>query len=275
MEIALACTWHPRGELARLREYLAFLRGRYAGIRLVLPPEAKVEPGAMEALRELGFALGSRTPGKNPDQTSELLASHTQDWSWGRYLAVQLALELPATHIQYADFDRLLRWVETRPAEWREVVAAIPTCDCLVVGRSEAAYQTHPQALIQTEAISNRIVSYLVGKAMDVSAGSKGFSRKAAEFLIANSQPGHALGTDGEWPVLLARAGFTIEYVAVDGLDWESADRYREQAADAHSQRSAAEAYDADPANWEHRVQVALEIVRAAQEANEKTLERI
>jgi hypothetical protein len=129
--------------------------------------------------------------------------------------------------------------------------------------------------LIQTEAISNRIVSYLVGKAMDVSAGSKGFSRKAAEFLIANSQPGHALGTDGEWPVLLARAGFTIEYVAVDGLDWESADRYRERAADAHSQRSAAEAYDADPANWEHRVQVALEIVRAAQEANEKTLERI
>jgi hypothetical protein len=274
MSVVLGSTWRPRGELARFRKYLAMLREVYTGIRLVLPPVEEIEPQASETLWELGFELEWRSAVQSQGQAVELLAASTPDWSWGRHLALQQALEVPAEHIQYADFDRLLRWVETRPEEWRETVAAIPAWDCLIIGRTPAAYRTHPQALIQTEAISNRVVSYLVGKDMDVSAGSKGFSRAAVEFLLANSQPGHALGTDGEWPVILHRAGFSIEWVAVDGLDWESADRYRDRAADLHSQRSAAEAYDADPANWAHRVQVALEIVQYAQGASERTLEK-
>lgn len=275
MGITLASTWNPRGELARFRKSLAELRETYAGIRIVLPPEASIEPQVIETIQALGFELQSGPQGASPDAQPELLAASTTEWGWGRYQALQLALEIPATHIQYADFDRLLRWVETRPAEWRAAVAAVQACDCLIIERSEAAYCTHPQALIQTEAISNRVVSYLVGKSMDFSAGSKGFSRRAAEFLIANCRPGRALGTDGEWPVLLHRAGFAIESMNADGLDWESADRYRDQAADVHSQRSAAETYDADPANWERRVQVALEIVQAAQDANERTVKRI
>jgi len=139
---------------------------------------------------------------------------------------------------------------------------AIRQQDFLIIGRSAASYQTHPQALIQTEAISNQVVSFLAGQRMDVSAGSKGFSRQAAEYLVANCEPGHALGTDAEWPLVLKRAGFKVCYVTVDGLDWESADRYRQKAADQLSQREAAENYDADPENWAMRVGVAMEIVQ-------------
>jgi hypothetical protein len=181
--------------------------------------------------------------------------------------------------VQYADFDRLLRWVETRPDEWREALQRAQRSDCLIIGRTEAAYRTHPQSLVQTEAISNRVVSHLLQMDVDVSAGSKILSREAARYLVKNCRPsngeeaGHALGTDAEWPIILQRAGFRLDYMEINGLDWESADRYLEQAAGPDGQRRAAEEYDADPQNWARRVAVALEIVRCGLDSMEKHIE--
>jgi len=160
-----------------------------------------------------------------------------------------------------ADLDRLLRWVERLPDEWVRTAQAIQHSDCLVIGRTSQAYATHPQALVQTERISNRVISQLLGQPVDVSAGSKGFSRRVVEFILANSTAGHALGTDAEWPLLALRAGCAVDYHEVDGLDWESADRYQTQAADAEGQRQAAQQYDADPLNWTRRAEIAFEIV--------------
>lgn len=244
MTIALATAWHPRGELTRFIKQLPYLQNAYSGMAVSMPPE--VDEEVVKRLQKLPQVKVVITP----------------DWSWGRYLALQQALEIDCTHVQYTDFDRLLRWIETRPQEWQQTLEAIQQQDCLIIGRSAASYQTHPQALIQTEAISNQVVSFLAGQRMDVSAGSKGFSRQAAEYLVANCEPGHAFGTDAEWPLVLKRAGFKVCYVTVDGLDWESADRYRQKAADQLSQREAAENYDADPENWAMRVGVAMEIVQ-------------
>ena len=182
-------------------------------------------------------------------------------------MALHQALQTPVTHIHYADMDRLLRWAETRPAEWRNAVTRIEAGDYLIMGRSAPAYATHPQALVSTEAISNRLISQLVGQALDVSAGSKGFSRRAAQFLVDQTQPGRALGADGAWTVLLHREGFRIDYLEVDGLDWETADRYQTRSADADQQQALAQAYDQDPAHWAMRVEVALEIVEAGLDA--------
>ncbi len=243
MSLALGATWHPRGELTRLRRAWTALCRVYAHIAIVLPPDA--EDSLQTELSDL--------PG--------IRLEVAQDWSWGRYLALKAGLEAGDNHVQYADLDRLLRWIERLPEEWEQITRAILSCDCLVIGRTPAAYATHPQALLQTERISNRVVSQLLGKRVDVSAGSKGFSRRAAEYILANSTPGHALGTDAEWPLLAVRLGCPVEYVEVDGLDWESADRYQSRAADPDGQRRAAQVYDADPHNWARRVDVALEIV--------------
>lgn len=249
MDISLAATWNPRGEFVRFQRLLPQLEQAYAGIVIVYPPITDAR-----SVKEIQHI-------ERADQSRHLLLLESKVWAWGRYLALQKALELPTTHIQYADFDRLLRWVETCPDEWRQVIARIQACECLVIGRTATAYATHPQALVHTEAISNQVISFLLGRNMDVSAGSKGFSRRAAEFLVANASPGHALGTDGEWPVLLHHAGFGVDYIEVDGLDWESADRYQERAASLDDQRRAAKAYDADPQHWAMRAEVALEIV--------------
>ncbi|MEW5868737.1 MAG: hypothetical protein AB1894_05625 [Chloroflexota bacterium] len=262
MSVALATTWNPRGELGRFERLLPQLEQAYSGIAISFPPVADAEV--------VQLFLNGRLSGR-----PNLYVIQDQVWDRGRYKALELALRWPATHIHYADMDRLLRWVEVYPEEWSRMVQAIQNSDYLLMGRSPAAYATHPQSLVRTEAISNRVASYLVGWTFigDVSAGSKGFSRRAVEFLLANTQPVRALGTDAEWTVLLQRAGFRLDYVELDGLDWESADRYRERAASPEEQRAAAQAIDTDAQRWAGRVEVALEIVEAALDAAHRPLE--
>jgi 2-polyprenyl-3-methyl-5-hydroxy-6-metoxy-1,4-benzoquinol methylase len=251
MKVILAATWKPRGELPRLERLLPHLQQAYSGIVICLPDHAESQAAAEIA-------------GRRADSQFPLRLLFSQDWTHGRYQALAAALEMPGEWLHYADLDRLLRWVETRPQEWLGALQAIQDCDCLVMGRSAAAYATHPQALLATEAISNQVVSFLLGRQMDVSAGSKGFSRPAAQYLIANTRPGQALGTDAEWPLLLHRAGYRVAYLEVDGLDWESADQGQNQAAGQAEQRQAAEHYDLRPEHWAWRVQVAQEIVEVA-----------
>jgi hypothetical protein len=254
MSVVLAVTWNPRGELPRFEQLLPQLQQVYTGLAISFPPVA--DPGVTQAF------LSGRYAGR-----SDLAVRVNQEWSAGRFMALSMGVQFQAESLHYADMDRLLRWAETRPQEWRQAVEAIQKVDCLVMGRTQAAYRTHPRSLILTEAISNRVVSHFLGQEMDVSAGSKGFSRRAAEYLASNTQPGKALGTDAEWPILLKRAGFRVDYLEVDGLDWESADRYQEQAANQDDQRLRAEEVDADPASWEWRARVADEIVQVALEA--------
>lgn len=245
MTISLASAWHPRGELARFQKLLPHLNQVYHSIAISFPPDANKEILRALESQNIGIAV-------------------TRDWSHGRHAALEQALETNADFIHYADFDRLLHWVETRPAEWRDIVTKSQLTDCLIVGRTERAYQTHPRALVETEAMSNAVASHFLGRTMDFSAGSKSFSRRAAEFLMQNSAPGYALGMDSEWPLLLHRAGFRVEYVQAEGLDWESADRYADVAADRGAQQRAAEMYDADPRHWSRRVEFAMEIVERA-----------
>jgi len=255
MGIALAATWDPRGEVERFQRLLPQMQAEYAALCIVLPPHAQA-PQLAPADNHTPFTL-ARSP----------------VWAAGRRLSLQQAVESGADFIHYADMDRLLRWIETRPEEWRQALHAIRHTDYLLIGRTSAAYATHPQSMLQTEAISNLVTGYLVGQPVDVSAGSKGFSRRAAQFLLANTAPVRAIGTDAEWTVLLKRAHFRMTYLEVDGLDWETADRYRERAAHAAEQQLAAQAYDADPQHWARRVEIALEIVTSGLDAAQRTLQ--
>jgi hypothetical protein len=75
------------------------------------------------------------------------------------------------------------------------------------------------------------------------------------------------MGTDTEWAVVLHRAGFQIDSILVNGLDWETADRYLPHAADPETQRRVAEEYDSKVENWEFRAKLAQDIIRAGLEA--------
>jgi hypothetical protein len=256
MSVVLAATYDPRGEIPRLQRFYPWLQAVYTGIVISLPPYAHDND-----VREIEALPGAQV-------------IVNDGWEYGRYMALKAGVETGADDVHYNDLDRLLRWVETRPDEWRRTVEAVQQSDCLIIGRTAAAYATHPAAMIETEAISNKVVSHLLGKPMDVSAGSKGFSLAAAQCLLALINPGNALGTDAEWPILLRRCDYEVDYLEVDGLDWETADRYRDDAADPATQRRLAEEYDRDPEHWAQRVKVAQEITSVGLSAMNRVLDR-
>jgi hypothetical protein len=257
MTVVLAATYHPRGEINRLRRLYPLLQAIYTDIVISMPPSAQAED--VDAVKMLPNAR----------------AFVNTEWPQGRYTALKKSLETDASHMHYADMDRLLRWVEIAPDELRQTVAQVERSDCLVIGRTGQAWETHPQALRQTEKISNSVFSALLGQELDLSAGSKSFSRRAVEFLMVNTLPKRALGADSEWIVVLHRAGFKVESILVNGLEWETADRYSDQAADAETQRRAAEIYDTDAQHWAMRVGVALEIVQAGLDAMGRELKEV
>ncbi len=247
MSVILAATWNPRGEAKRLRKLYPQLKHLYPHMIIIMPPST-----------HMGLVLSLR-------HFEKLTLFVTDNWRDGRRESLAQALKIipstSASHIMYADVDRLLRWAETRYEELRQTIKRVQMYDCLVIGRTERAYQTHPQALIQTEAMSNRIFSHLLGEKVDLSAGAKGFSIRAASFVVANARAERPFGADAEWVVLAKRGGFDIRTYHVDGLDWESADRYEDQAVDEEMQQARAAEYDANPENWKMRVDVANEII--------------
>ncbi len=257
MSITLATTWYPRGELPRFKRLLPILLEKYQEIVI------SVFPGADSDIME---QFTSGTFSANP----KLIFYVNDDQRKGRYMALKKALDTPLDFIHYADMDRLLHWVETRPEEWMQMVERIEKFDCIIFGRTQAATFTHPQALVTTEKVSNQIVSYFLNREMDVSAGSKSFSHSAAQYLVDHGKPDNSIGTDAEWPILLNQAGFNLEYIQVDGLDWESADQFQLSAATVEEQKQAAARYDSDPIHWLRRIEIADEIVHTALEVTQR-----
>lgn len=251
MSICLATTWYPRGELARFTRLLPMLEEKYVSIVVAL-----VQDDDAEVMKE--FASGNFS-------TDKKLIYFVSDYQRsGRYMALKKAVEVDADFVHYADMDRLLRWVETQPQEWNNCLEEIDKSDCTIFGRTPAAYQTHPKALFETEKISNQVVSYFMDREMDVSAGSKSFSRVAAKYLVELGTADNSISTDAEWPILLKQAGYGLQYLQVAGLDWESADQFQPRAAVVEEQKQAALAYDSDPAHWARRVEIANQIIEKA-----------
>ena len=239
MSIVLAATWDPRGELSRLERLMPLLHELYKAIVIVVRDTGDVM--IAERLTEAGVhrVVSARA------------------WAMGRVFALEEAVTFDVTHLHYADLDRLIRWAETRPDELRSTLLMLETVDVLMIGRTQQAMKTHPEALQESEKLLNRTFAWLFGSYFDLPAGSKGFSRAAAQVLYDRRSMYDGLISDSVWPVLLHHAGFKLTPLLVDGLDWETADRYRDRAATSAEQGEAAAIYDADPGHWKYRLQLA------------------
>ena len=240
MSVALACTWRPHGELPRLQTFLPQITALYSHVVVALIDPDATTRTALESLPEIQLVL-------------------PPDGAHSRIAALNAAYATGADTVHYCDMDRLIRWIETRPEELRRTVEVMPSADCLILGRSEAAYATHPEAMRSTERIINEVASHLLDLPVDICAGTKGLSRRLLGFLLPQI-PTAGWG-DVSWAILANAGGFRVDYLAADGLDFETADRYQLCAADAAAQRRLASEIDGKPEEWARRVRVAQEIL--------------
>ena len=95
------------------------------------------------------------------------------------------------------------------------------------------------------------------GHAWDVTAATRGLSRRAAEAILAGC-PDKEVSTDVSWPLFLEReGGFSLGYMATEGMEFETADRYSDEIAQAGGLARWLARLDAEPRHWAQRLDMA------------------
>jgi hypothetical protein len=174
-----------------------------------------------------------------------------------RRAAVDLALEQGAPAMLFCDFDRALHWAEYYPDELAQVAARLAEHDFTVLGRTARAFATHPRIQRDTESVVNHVYATVSGHTWDATAAARGLSRRAAAAILAGC-PDESIGTDVSWPLFVERAGgLTLGYVATEGLEFETADRYTDEIASAGGLERWIAQLDADPRRWIERLELA------------------
>jgi hypothetical protein len=252
--VALAATVHqPDERLASMaKAQLPALVARYASV--VAFCSGSTHSAILDLLHDHGAAV----------QVDVAPATGIERIGDVRRTTLRLGLETGTSHLQMCDFDRALHWIAHYPQELETVVADIPDHDLLVLGRTPRAWATHPPYQAETEPLFNKVFALVTGLPWDVGAGSRGFSHRAAETLLARSQE-QTVGIDAEWPLLLlGQDNFRVGFRACEGLESETADRFGPEIEAAGGYDAWEKGMSADPVHWAFRLRVALLIAEAA-----------
>jgi hypothetical protein len=252
--VVLAATHHdPEGRLyEQSARVLSTLAAIFDGLAIYATPDTQERSLAL--LAEHSALIGREPPGQ---------PAGLQTLGRGRRGALALGLELGAPAILFCDFDRVLHWAECYPAELAHVVAHAHTHDFTVLGRTSRAFESHPRIQRDTEAIVNQAFATLSGRDWDVTAAARTLTRRGAEAII-HGCPDETIGTDVAWPLFAARAGLTLGYIATEGLEFETADRYADEIAALGGLERWTAQIDADPRRWIERLEIARIEIEAA-----------
>jgi hypothetical protein len=177
--------------------------------------------------------------------------------------AVEHGLGLGAPHMLFCDLDRALHWAEFYPEELAQIVGRLAEADCTVLGRTPRAYASHPHTQRDTEQIVNDVFARVSGRHWDITAAARGFSRRAAEAIVAGCHE-DSVGTDGAWPLFLAGSGaFSLDYAATEGLEFETPDRFEDQVTVLGGVEAWVARLDSDVREWALRLEIAQAEVAA------------
>ena len=248
MTVALAATYHdPEGRMhGQIKRVLPVLTRIFGG--LALRASHSTHPPSLALFAEAGAAIVQGSP----EQAIERFKL-----GQARRAAVTLALQFDCPLILHCDCDRVLHWAERYPQELEQVVTGMADYDFTVLGRTPRAFDSHPRIQRDTESIVNHVFATASGHAWDVTAATRGLARRAAEAILAGC-PDEEVSTDVSWPLFLERAGgFSLGYIATEGMEFETADRYGEEIAQAGGLARWMARLDADPRNWAHRLDMA------------------
>ncbi|MBC8077705.1 MAG: hypothetical protein H7Y32_16635 [Chloroflexales bacterium] len=262
MRTILAVTHHDTdGRMFdQMQRVLLRLAAQYDGIAVRATPQSA--PGGLALLHASGAAVALELPGAR-----EGLMSVGQ----ARREVVKQALEMSAELIHLCDFDRALHWAEFYPDELAGVIAQLGSHDFTVLGRTQRAFETHPQVQRDTERIINALFAAAYGQPWDVTAASRGLTRAAAEWLTQHSDD-DTIGNDCSWPLLLRRTPMRAGHLATEGLEFETADRFADAIAAAGGRAQWIAQIDADPRAWAMRLELARIEAESIARANDEQM---
>lgn len=239
MSIVLAMAWRiTNRDIQRFKRLLPRIQDLYCGVSIVVPPD-----NTPEQVEEVSAIPNVKL----------LIARQGEN---RRYVTIQQALDFDqAAHVHYCDGDHVISRMERYLEDWTRTFHAIPSADCLIIGRSSAVYETYPRALQETEQIINLVGSHLLGQEVDLGSGARGFSRSAVEFLVKYASPRtYGVTADLEWVLLLHRAGFCIKTYLSEGAIYEISDEHQRQRLESVEQ-------------WSKRTEIACMIIQAGIDA--------
>ena len=251
-DVGLAVTVHDPQErlLASLPPTLDAIAALYRARVAACTGATSVRTSA--ALRAAGFAVVGAPQGTRVGEN--------------RRRALRTLVESAGVPVlQYCDLDRLLHWHRRFPSELRSLVGRPPAGDYTALGRTARAWRTHPRVQVLAERLTNAALVAALGlpPTADFTAGSCLLSRRAAEVVLAASREA-ANGTDLEWPALVYRDLATRPAcVLTEGLEFETADFYRDQIAAAGSRAAWIRAMYDRPSTWRERAEIARQSIAA------------
>jgi len=246
MKTVLAATIHdPEPRLLRLLgEYTPRLG--FDGEPRVAAYSPPTHPRIVKALEDLGYIT---IPGGGSVQSVYSAA-------------LESSLRESPEHVFYCDLDRLIHWVRTYPEEYRQIRRKALEYEFLMVGRTPRAFQTHPRTQTCTEGIANLVASRILGfkDTRDIIGVGWGLSSSLVQLLLSTPQR-NSYGFFCGWPVIAWRNSARKAYVEVEGLEWETPDRYEDEIA-VEGYESWLKAFTT-PKEWEHRSLMLKDLVES------------
>lgn len=253
-DVALSCPLHDAYNSISeyILRYFPLISDMYSNMYVVVT--SATHKDVISALEKVGAKV---IPQKGGGVGKEFISD-------ARRQAIRVSFEHGHSYTHFVEVDRLLQWYHKYPQELRSIVEQIPAHDFLIIGRTKRAFDTHTKCQIETERLSNKVCSLLLGKEVDITCASRGISRKAGEVILQNSKAKYS-STDSEWPIIIkCCTDIPIGYIEVEGLEFEAMFRHPEEVIEAGGLEAFKRRRDENPESWLWRIRIAEQICSTA-----------
>ena len=176
--------------------------------------------------------------------------------------ALEQSLAKNPERILYCDFDRVIHWARVYPEELERNVNSYPQHDFLLIGRTPSALCSHPETQITTEAIANSVASRVLGfkETRDVISACWRLTPELTEKLLQLPER-NTYGFYCEWPIVAWRQARRPEYIEVEGLEWETPDRYMREVEEKGYEQWLRGFQT--PEEWRKRVKILADVIQS------------
>ena len=168
--------------------------------------------------------------------------------------ALKYVKEEKTDRIMYVDFDRLIHWINYYPDELQKLLSDVEV-NYLHIGRTSRAFDSHPNTQKETEIIVNEFGSSILefDKTLDIISVCHIMTKKLAKKILS-IRNNTDYGFYGTWPIFLWNWAESKKYIEVEGLEWETPDRFKEEIEKISYEKWLIRFQN--PIEWQNRVKL-------------------